>query len=330
MSPWPVLEGVVSTRCTGVATREARAFLQQALDFYTASARGQVRSNPLLLYYAFLNLAKTFALTSGRASTVVEAKHGIAEDRQPGSEELGGAELVIVDDPRWLNVFPLLVRSMGYTPPPNGTRYRVLDLLPQVVIGHRLWREAGGSERYVPVSTLFHHDPQARQMWLTLYVKKDDLSRFGITRNRVLREGGLASAFREVRDPILSGVPNYVCFEQTTPLSYGDRPSDQIADLAGLVRPFLWRSATSVPPYRNYYIQLDPLPGPRLPQLATLYALFFYFGSITRYRPHVFDDVLQSSYGPFVSEFVSAQPEQLLYLLTSEMREREVAKPALI
>jgi hypothetical protein len=50
---------------------------------------------------------------------------------------------------------------------------------------------------------------------------------------------------------------------------------------------------------------------------------------MVRYRPHIFDRVTEGSYGSFVNEFVSAQPEQLLYLLASEMCRREVAKPAI-
>jgi hypothetical protein len=34
-------------------------------------------------------------------------------------------------------------------------------------------------------------------------------------------------------------------------------------------------------------------------------------------------------YGAYITEFIAAQPEQLLYLLASEMCEREVAKPAI-
>jgi hypothetical protein len=37
-----------------------------------------------------------------------------------------------------------------------------------------------------------------------------------------------------------------------------------------------------------------------------------------RYRPHVFDEIAGGKYGAFVTEFVAAQPEQLLYLLASE------------
>jgi hypothetical protein len=49
-----------------------------------------------------------------------------------------------------------------------------------------------------------------------------------------------------------------------------------------------------------------------------------------RYRRHLFDNVTSGAFGAFVAEFVSAQAEQFLYLLASEMRQREVAKPAII
>ncbi len=57
--------------------------------------------------------------------------------------------------------------------------------------------------------------------------------------------------------------------------------------------------------------------------------LFFYFGSVSRYRPHVFNEILRGPYGPFIGEFITSQPEQLLYLMTSALFEREVAKPAI-
>lgn len=93
------------------------------------------------------------------------------------------------------------------------------------------------------------------------------------------------------------------------------RAADEIKDVVEAVRPFLRRSATSMPPYRHYYVHLSPPARrqERLPQLLSLYMLFFYFGSVTRYRPHVFDEILSSNYGPFVREFIASQPDQLLY-----------------
>jgi sterol desaturase/sphingolipid hydroxylase (fatty acid hydroxylase superfamily) len=58
--------------------------------------------------------------------------------------------------------------------------------------------------------------------------------------------------------------------------------------------------------------------------------LFYYLGSIVRYRPHLFEALAQGPYGALVADFIAAQPEQLLYLLASEMCRREVAKPAIV
>jgi hypothetical protein len=61
---------------------------------------------------------------------------------------------------------------------------------------------------------------------------------------------------------------------------------------------------------------------------VALHALFLF--RLRDSVPHVFEDILASDYGPFVNEFMASQPDQVLYLLASEICEREVAKPALI
>jgi hypothetical protein len=324
MSPWAVLQGAVVARCDTATRPEAAAFLAQAENFYTAAQSGILAANPLLLYYAFLNLVKTLILTSRTSTSLVEARHGLMERRNPTVDELAGAEIAVIDEPSRPSVFPLLARALGFTPPPHGTQVRILDLFPEVVVGHRLWRQAGGAERFVSAAPVLAHDPGGQTVWANIFVEQSDLARFNITHREVL-EYSLAGQYREVASPI----DNYLCFEELEPLTYGDRPSDQIAQVVRRVRPHLWRVATSVPPYRKYYLYVSP-SRTELPQLLSLYALIFYLGSVTRYRPHVFAQIMESSYGAFVSEFIAAQPEQLLYLLASEVCEREVVKPAII
>jgi hypothetical protein len=122
-----VLQGAVNARCDAKTRPEAAALLAQARDFYVASQGGSVSTTPLLLYYAFLNLAKTFILTSGCATSVVDARHGLGELRRQAADELTGADIVVVDDPNRQNVFPLLIRALGFPIPPNGTRIPVLE-----------------------------------------------------------------------------------------------------------------------------------------------------------------------------------------------------------
>jgi hypothetical protein len=332
-TPWAVVQAAIEKR-TAPATRrsEALAFLQQSRSFFDAAADRTVAAAPLILYYAFMNLAKALILAaSDDIESLDRAMHGLKDDPGTAGQEITGASVAVKTGGDKPNIFPLYARALGFPVPAADSTYAVTELMGQVVVGHRLWREAGGRERFVPIDPIrfVHHPPTGSgEVWLRLYVKPDDLSRFGIAQRSLRDEGDLTSSF----DYVKSDDSERLCLEQRTAMSYGHRAADVVKDVVGTMRPLLWRSATSMPPYRHYYAHLSPSArrGERLPQLLSLYLLFFYFGSVTRYRPHVFDEILESNYGPFVREFVASQPDQFLNLLASEICEREVAKPALI
>ncbi len=87
-----------------------------------------------------------------------------------------------------------------------------------------------------------------------------------------------------------------------------------------------------IPPYRKNYIYLCPaIDKPNvLEQLLSIYACFYYFGSITRYRPHLFEPILKGRFGGHIQEIISNIPQQFLYLLASEFAGREVAHAPLV
>ncbi len=128
-----------------------------------------------------------------------------------------------------------------------------------------------------------------------------------------------------------SDILGFTCFELRTPIPYTVDPLEGLDRLANSMRQHLWRIVSAQPgeSYRRYYVYTSPPRQVRIPQIASLWAILFYLGSIVRYRPHVFDRLIAGKYGPFISEFVTAQPDQLLYMLASEMCRREVAKPAI-
>lgn len=85
-------------------------------------------------------------------------------------------------------------------------------------------------------------------------------------------------------------------------------------------------------PYRRYYVYLAPQneAAQVLPQILAIYAITYYLGSITRYRPQHFQTLLAGSYGPRIEEFITVQPLQFVYLVASEFAEKEITKPALV
>jgi len=64
--------------------------------------------------------------------------------------------------------------------------------------------------------------------------------------------------------------------------------------------------------------------------MLSIYLLMFFFGSVTRYSPLYFEDLLDSKYGPLFDTFISESPMQFLYLMASDILDREVSKPAII
>jgi hypothetical protein len=332
-SPWTVMRGTVNAEVPSAQRAEALAFLEQGEDFYRA-ATSSVSANPLLFYYAFLNLAKALVRVRGYAGSLDRAMHGLTERTEQDGTELKDSTVIAKDGSATTNVYPELVERLGYPRPSNHASVAVPDLLAQVVVGHRIWREAlaGHRERFVDLKRIeFVQDKHGAELWLRLYVSRGDLSRYSITMKRLLDEGRLRGVLRQVDERPLSEASGLICLEQATTRSYS-RPTDVVADLVADVRPLLWRIVTAVPrqSYRKYYIHMTPVGEARLPQISSLWCLFFYFGSVVRYRPHLFDGLLAGPYGAFIAEFVGAQAEQMLYMLASELCQREIARPAIV
>jgi len=168
-------------------------------------------------------------------------------------------------------------------------------------------------------------------MWINFYFSPGDLKRFGITHKQLLDESGLLSTFAAVKPNSTSRL-KMVCLQQRAPISYGHRPADEVLKLASSIRDNLWATVASIPPYRRYYVYLSPVDEKPalLPQLLSIYAVTFYLGSITRYRPHHFDKIIDGPFGPRIKEFIGGQALQFIYLMASEFAQQEVTKPSIV
>jgi hypothetical protein len=156
---------------------------------------------------------------------------------------------------------------LGYQRPGNNDMYPVAELIPQVVVGHRIWRESAAvhRERFIDLKGIqFVDNRSERRLWLRLFLSRGDLSRYSITRRQLLTEGRLAGMFREVDTVAVAPGGERICLEQQVPLSYTGRPTDVVADLVAAVRPQLWRIVSAVPSgaYRRYYIHMSPAGRP--------------------------------------------------------------------
>jgi hypothetical protein len=328
----------IKGRCAN-REQEAIAYLEQAKDFYKATVAASVSSaRPLLLYYCFMNLAKAYCIMWDPTVILDKAMHGLSEKLATPGRELEDAFLEAYRSHAGApaNVFDAFWQALtGGVGLATNTRLDVVRLLPQVVPGHRLWAEAADEpERFVALHDIkFRHSPSTHTMWLSLYLFADDLSRLAVPHKRFLDETRLAGRFHEVKYSGSVSGRRLMCLDSVACPRYSSRLSDALDRLITVpVKNSLWTTVASIPPYRRYYLYMAPLRDHQqvLPQLLSIYAVMYYLGSITRYRPHHFDSILGGPYGTRVLEFIDGQPMQFIYLLASEFAEREVTKPSIV
>ncbi|MFQ2239230.1 YaaC family protein [Aeromonas dhakensis] len=340
LDPWAIIDQTIKTSCPAAARLEALACTYQARDFYeTAIDAQRVSARPLALYYCFMNLVKAFCLTRGTQTTFDKAQHGLSEMLRPPGKELTDAFLRAFTSPNGhgqLQDFSEFMRALSGAGLAATQDYDIPVLLPQILPGHRLWSSAANKkERFVAV-----HDIQTvlnktkREIWLNLYFVADDLSRIGVTVQKFLADSQLQPSFAQVAcsDKDSDGRA-LICFQQVAPVVCPNtKYANSLQQLFDSLRPFLWVTVATIPPYRRHYAYLRPANevAHTLPQLLSVYALSYYLGSITRYRPHHLPTITDSAYGPRVQDFITGQPQQFLYLLASEFARREIAKPSIL
>lgn len=331
--PWAVVSGSVIESVKPQGDRDAAvSFVRQAREYFTAAERAtSIETRPLLYYYSFMNLAKAIAMARGRAGLVGKVAHGIAHVGGAGHTpstaklQLGASSAALkqaVDE---------LHNALEGTPVATG-QYAVSEIIAQSVVAHRMWREAFSTprqERFIPLHSVQFVEHGA-SIWLTLQISRATLRARGRSITEALRESGLEATFRAVRplDPAIAA--EFHVLEQKAPISYTGRAADVVVDAVDAVRPFLWQTITSSPPYRRFYLYLSPSAERRMPQWLSVYSTFFWLGSLTRYQPVELFEALDGKYGPFFREFLETQPKQLLYILASEAKQQDVTKAAII
>ncbi len=330
--PWPIIrQAVERSKIPKDAREAASAFVLQGQAYYVGARDAALaQAKPVLLYYSFLNVAKALILARGVEPELDKVVHGLSEQMTPNGTELLDAYLdAYRTTARDKNVFDLFWKALGGAGvPARVVQLDLPKLLPQVVPGHRLWSEGFAQrERFIEIASIpLLEDKTKKELWSRVQLASMDLRRFGITQAAALAESGLSPDWRRVTAPA-----GEVWFEQVHPTPFTHRASDAVMRVIEQLAPSVWMTVLDNPPYRKHYLYLCPATetGNRIPQLCSIYAIAYYLGSITRYRPHHFQRILDTSYGPFIEAFLNDQPAQFLFLIASEIANREVTRAAL-
>lgn len=340
LDPWAIINISIKEKCAPQSKEEALACMMQARDFYeSATEAGKLSSRPLTLYYCFMNLAKALCLTKNLRPTFDKAQHGLSEQLGPGGIELDDAFLEAYTSPNpkdnKLQNFAELMSALGNSVTAK-TKFDLKTLIPQVVPGHRLWAHANDeNERFVYIHEIVPmFDKTNKTMWLELMLVADDLSRLGITQTKFLEKSGLSNMFEATQCNEKNDAHRpLIRFQQKTPkIIPNTKYANHLEALFSPLKNSLWVTVASIPPYRRYYAYLCPTQerSQVIPQLASIYAISYYLGSITRYRPHHFESITSKAIGPRIQDFITGQPLQYLYMIASEFAEQEISRPSLV
>lgn len=313
------------------------SFINQAEDYYRAAKNSSnSQTTPLLFYYSFLNLGKALVKIRKNKELDGNVSHGMHSDNAH-PKTIEKAKL-INDNPsnkksaikEISSVFPESKRNDIFSPSEN----LVKNLFEQSVIGQRLFVEASGGnrrqEKFIHIDRIdFMQDKSNSEIWTRILIAKDKFTGEARGQNEVLKNSGLSDCFSIVSDSCLS--KDYVIFESKNPIKVNNHyVRDKIPELVQALRPYLWEVIMTGESLRKYYLYLADKEEKVFPQWFSLYAGFFWLGYLSRYFPSELVDLQNGKFGPFLAEFIESQPQQLLYLFASEVKQQVVTKSNII
>ena len=121
---------------------------------------------------------------------------------------------------------------------------------------------------------------------------------------------------------VATGITIYYWEEEQLMSNYAPTKLDYYLLATKLREKGLWYF-TDGDKYKTF-ISTEPL---RISTESIIYCLMFFFGSITRYHPYLFDSLLTEQQMWVISEFLKTQPKQFLYMVTSRTIESSILKP---
>ncbi len=340
-APWTVIRSSLSDIADPARREDAIGFIRQGEDLFRAARESSaLGAQPMLYYYAFLNLAKAFIIKNTQLDLSVRFTHGLEPAPVDGvayHASFKGPQLSVKASNKGSHsVFSHLVELFSAQPPPPSVALE--DVAAQCIVGHAMLCSAWGiPERFRPLSAV--------QMLMDRRNSGDHWT--------ALANVFVASSLHEVNQdkdwhlkyglqhPWGRSMPVYgtrVDDGQHITLATATRAFGQVeetddsvsaaaARIVAALRPVTSRTMSRSPPFRQYYVFESDSGARRLPDLVTCYAIMFYLGSLSRYSPKKFAELMKGAEGLFAGEFLAAAPANMLYEFASEFSGQEVAEP---
>lgn len=290
----------------GVNLEFMLSLVEQAQYFYTAALSAPIKSQPLLYYYSFLNLAKIVINMDTFHGTTVKYMHGISNKIEP-TTTLSNAELKISDSNIPQNKYSIaseFMKLMGDNF--AGATYPLTLLVKNLLKGcvgiHRAYCETYNEKEIFHRLLSSHLQKNGMNLNWESRIKDCDS-----TLNGLLVANGYSIDTR-----VENGITNYYLKNEFVMTHYTPTRDDFFQLSQQTLQKGLWShyDADEI----RYYISEDCY---KYSSASIIYLLMFFLGSITRYHPYLFDNLISDKERWLVGEFLKNQPKQFLYYVTS-------------
>jgi hypothetical protein len=315
------LEKRHGTKLDKQARLRARAFLNQARQYYGAIAEIEPVAKPLLGYYFALNLTKVFLTVSDPPSTSSGSlQHGLAQAYRPGVNYSFKRERFKIQR---RGVFRLLAERTGMKHCWAANYEMGLhELMPYLPDAYSLYADTyGQAPRLLPVEGVQLLFGSGKTAWLRVDVSRAVLQQRQISAARLLDQARVfGSRFTFVHSGDDEGTNSY---ELSTPVIYGQKRSEVLQILSQTFDECLLGCDRSFPGARRFLVLSRQ--SQLLSHEAITFAVLHHLSNVVRYRPGDAERILVSPHAWLLTSWVDRAVEgMLLNLATRITREEHV------
>ena len=294
------------------AEARARAFVNQARQYYGAIGPLEPVAKPLVAYYFALNLTKAYLTVTDPSTTERSIiYHGLGQDFTQGVNYSFKRERFKVGKS---GAFRLLAErtGMGHCWA-KGYQLSLHELMPYLADGYSAYADAEAeAPKLLPiedVSVLFG----SKEAWLRIEIDRNVLRQRNMTPERILVESKVfGDRFR-----LVTTGEDTASYESVKAFRYGQKRSEVLPDLCQLYDSTLIACDRSVPGNRCYLV-LSKRPK-LLSHEAVTFGVMHHPSNLVRYRPSDGEKLLGSPRGWLFSSWVDRAAETFLLNMASRI-----------
>lgn len=288
--------------------------LEQSRYFYTTAQNAPIKSQPLLYYYSFMNLSKIAINLYSYLGNDKKYVHGIS-DHITTTTKLINASIKC-----WESV--------------PASQYSVSEYLIKMLDDKTLpYVRDGKRKSYLcNVEELLRDCVGIHNTYCEMYNKKssfyklDDIELYSTSRKLYFKarivdiDDNIMNSLNAKGYTVSNDNNSYYVIYQTSIKTTSNPTISEKYTLAKKIRDLgIWSYCDG----NCYKLYISDKAG-FLSTSSCIYHAMFFFGSITRYHPDLFDEIMSAKEYWLVSEFLKTQPIQFLYHIISKINGAEI------